>query len=208
MSRIGRYRIVYHYVAHSRVAHSPRARPMVGGVWVHCTDYRYKRDAGATLREEDRRQGHLPRSGALHPRNLREEQRPQMGMRDAVGGGPLGFSGMGLALSCCPGSFRALCRCAGQTTQEDIRVGLAAAPASKAMVPTAGDRGRGRSSLRIVQTARPQPQAPRPDHLRHPLALRWGCERMSRIDGRKLARRGGRWKKGQPLRARCTTGAR
>ena len=29
--------------------------------------------------------------GALHPPNLRQEQRPQMGMRHAFGGGPLGF---------------------------------------------------------------------------------------------------------------------
>ena len=64
-----------------------------------------------------------------------------LGMRDAVGGGPLGFSGMGLALPCCLGSLRALCHRAGQTPQEDNRVNPAAAPASKAMVPTAGDDG-------------------------------------------------------------------
>src|SRR5215211_1625736 len=62
---------------------------------------------GATLREEDFGQGRLPRSCALYPRKLREEQRA------AVGRCPLGFSGMGLALPLGPGSFRALCRCAG-----------------------------------------------------------------------------------------------
>jgi hypothetical protein len=112
------------------------------------------------------------------------------------------------ALASCPGSFRALCRRAGQTPQEDNRVGLAAAPASKAMVSTTEDRGRGRSRPRIVRTARPLPQALRPGHIRQPLALRWVCERMSRIDGRKSTRRGGRWKKGRSLRARRRTGAR
>jgi hypothetical protein len=61
-----------------------------------------------------------------------------MGMRDVVGGGPLGFEGMGPALPFCPGPFRALCRQAGQTPQEDnLLVGLAVAVGSKAMVPTA-----------------------------------------------------------------------
>ena len=66
-----------------------------------------------TLREEDFGQGRLPRSCALYPRKLREEQRAAVGLRDAVGRCPLGFSGMGLALPLGPGSFRALCRCAG-----------------------------------------------------------------------------------------------
>jgi hypothetical protein len=34
----------------------------------------HRRDAGATLREEDLRQGPLLRSGTLHPRDLRQEQ--------------------------------------------------------------------------------------------------------------------------------------
>jgi DDE superfamily endonuclease len=41
-----------------------------------------------------------------------------------------------LSLSLCPGSFRALCRQAGRATQEDNRVGLAAALAGKALVST------------------------------------------------------------------------
>src|SRR5215218_763180 len=53
-----------------------------------------------------------------------------MGLRDDAGGGPLGFSGMGLAVPFCPGSFRALCRSAGQTAQEDNRAGLAVTAAS------------------------------------------------------------------------------
>jgi DDE superfamily endonuclease len=36
--------------------------------------------------------------GALHPRNLREEHWPKMGLRYVVGGDPLGFEGMGFAL--------------------------------------------------------------------------------------------------------------
>ena len=67
-----------------------------------------------------------------------------------------------------PGSFRALCRKAGQTAQEDYRVGLAATLGAEALVPQARDRSRGRSRLRIARTARPLPQALRSDHLRHP----------------------------------------
>jgi hypothetical protein len=70
-------------------------------------------------------------------------------------------------------SVRALCRPAGQTAQEDNRVGLAAAPGAKAVVPTAGDSGRSRPRLRLSEAARPLPQALRPDHLRQPFAL--GC---------------------------------
>ena len=71
------------------------------------------------------------------------------------------------------GPFRALCRPARQTAQEDNRVGLAAALGAKALVPTSGDSGRRRSRLRFAQAARSLPQALRSDHLRHPLAL--GC---------------------------------
>src|SRR5215218_5532986 len=88
-----------------------------------------------------------------------------MGVRDAVGGDPLGISGLGLALPLGPGPFRALRRQAGQTPQEDDRVGLAAALGRKALVPTAGDRGRSRSRLRLAQTARELPQALQSDHL-------------------------------------------
>src|SRR5215210_6330394 len=96
-----------------------------------------------------------------------------MDVRDAIGGDPLGFEGMDFALPQCFGSLRALWRQAGQTSQEDNRMGLAAALGTKALVPTAGDRGRSRSGLRIAQTARPMPQALRSDHLHHALAL--GC---------------------------------
>src|SRR5215212_11803064 len=128
------------------------------------THPRYRRDAGATLREEDRGQGRLPRSGAFYPRNLRQEQRPQMGVRDAIGGGPLGFSGVGLAVPLGSGSLRALRRQARQTAQEDNRVGLADALAGEALVPTARDSGRSRSRLRIAQTAPPVPEALQSDH--------------------------------------------
>jgi hypothetical protein len=57
-----------------------------------------------------------------------------VGMRDVVGGRPLGRAGVGLALPFCPGSFLALCRQAGQTAQEDNRVGLATAFAIEALV--------------------------------------------------------------------------
>src|SRR5215210_9387536 len=80
---------------------------------------------------------------------------------------------MGLTLPLGPGSLRALCRQAGQTAQEDNRMGLAAAPGAEAVVSGARDRGRSRSRLRIAQTAGELPQTQKPDHLRHPLAL--GC---------------------------------
>jgi hypothetical protein len=70
-----------------------------------------------------------------------------VGLRDAVGGDPLGFSGLGLAFPFCLDSFRALCCQAGQATQEDNRMGLAVALAGEAVVPTAQDRGRNRSTL-------------------------------------------------------------
>src|SRR5829696_7744124 len=96
-----------------------------------------------------------------------------MGVRDAVGGDPLGISGLGLALPLGPGPFRALRRQAGQTPQEDNRVGLVAALGRKALVPTAGDGGRSRWRLRIAQTARSLPELEKPDHLHQPLAP--GC---------------------------------
>src|SRR5919199_1207353 len=86
-------------------------------------------------------------------------------MRDVVGGSPLGRAGLGLALPLCPGSVRALCRQAGQTPQEDNRVGLAAALDAKALVSRARDSGRRRSRLRIAQTARPLPTPKKSDHL-------------------------------------------
>ena len=59
----------------------------------------------------------------------------------------------------CPGAFRALCRQAGQTPQEDNRVGLAVAPGAKAMVSGKRDRGRSRSRLRFLEAPRPLSQA-------------------------------------------------
>src|SRR5829696_3684176 len=58
----------------------------------------HRRNVGETLREEDLGQGRLPRSGALHPWAFRQEQRAAVGLRDVVGGDPLGFEGMGSAL--------------------------------------------------------------------------------------------------------------
>ena len=81
-----------------------------------------------------------------------------MGLRDAVGGGPLGFSGLGLALPLGSGSFRALCRQAGQATQEDNRMGLAAALGRKALVPTSGEivavADRAYASLKLLDRCR------------------------------------------------------
>jgi hypothetical protein len=62
---------------------------------------------------------------------------------------PFRFSALDFALPLCFGSFRALCRRARQRAQEDNRVGLAAASAIEALVPTAGDRGRRRPRLRL-----------------------------------------------------------
>src|SRR5215210_1460554 len=51
---------------------------------------------------------------STHHETFVEEQRAAVGVRDAVGGDPLGCAGVGLALPFCPGSFRALCRQAGK----------------------------------------------------------------------------------------------
>ena len=56
-----------------------------------------------------------------------------------------------LPFLCALGSFRALCPRAGQTPQEDNRMGLAAALGAKALVPQARDRGRSRSRLRYLK---------------------------------------------------------
>src|SRR5215218_2139591 len=91
-------------------------------------------------------------------------------MRDVVGGDPLGRASLGLTLSECLGPFRALCRRARQTPQEDNRVGPAAALGAKALVSGARDSGRRRSRLRFLEAPRSLPQAEKADHLRHPSA--------------------------------------
>src|SRR5215212_616324 len=118
-----------------------------------------------------------------------------MGLRDVVGGGPLGFEGMGAALPECPGSFRALCRCAGQTTQEDnLVVGLAAAFGVKAMASSAADRGRSRPRLRLSEAAFSLPIVEQAGKLHHPSQARCGslrtCSSASSWTDRKTSHKG------------------
>jgi hypothetical protein len=56
------------------------------------------RRSKGTAWEEDFRQGYLPRPTEIQPLALRQNERPQMGVPDAFGRGPLGLSGLGLAV--------------------------------------------------------------------------------------------------------------
>src|SRR5215207_2860074 len=122
--------------------------------------------------EKDHCKGSLPRPGALNPRALRKDERPQMDLRGAFGGGYVGFSGLGPAVSVGVGLLRMLRQRAGQAAQETDRVGVAATSFGEALVPRARDRRRRRSCLRIAEAARPLPTFEKADHLHYPLALR------------------------------------
>jgi hypothetical protein len=61
-------------------------------------------------RQADRRQGHLPRSGALQPRTLRQGVRPALAQSDAVGASALGWADLGFAVPHRAGALRAGCR--------------------------------------------------------------------------------------------------
>src|SRR5215213_6359551 len=102
----------------------------------------YRRDIGTTPGEEDRCKGSLSRPRMLNPRALRKDERPQMDLRGAFGGGYVGFSGLGPAVSVGVGLLRTLCQRAGQAAQETDRVGVAATSFGEALVPKARDRRR------------------------------------------------------------------
>ena len=69
--------------------------------------------------QEDSSQRCLARPPALHPGALREEQRPEVGMPDALGARALDARRLGVAVFECPCSVGALLRRSGQTAQED-----------------------------------------------------------------------------------------
>ena len=128
----------------------PEGDPLVVGI-----DETLERRYG----QEDLGQGRLPRSGALHPQTFVKSSGLRWVCVMLLVEIPWASRVWALPfLSALAPSERYAAR-AGQTTQEDNRVGLAAALGGKALVPTARDRGRGRSRLRIAQAARSLPQA-------------------------------------------------
>src|SRR5215218_3001052 len=76
--------------------------------------------------------------------HLVKNQRTKMDLRGALGGGTVGFEGVGSAFPLGASVLRALRSRAGQTPQESHRVGLADALAGKTLVPRTPDRGRRR----------------------------------------------------------------
>ena len=80
---------------------------------------------------------------STHERFVKSE-RPEVGMPDALGARALGATRLGVAVLERACSVGALLRPAGQTAQEDNRLGTADAPPSQALVARTGDRGRGR----------------------------------------------------------------
>src|SRR5215210_9584364 len=91
-----------------------------------------------------------------------------MGVRNAVGGGPVGLSGVGLAVPLGPGSLRALRPRAGQTPQAAYRVGLADALAGKTLAARARNRGRSRRWVCLPETPGSLPASGETHHLHHP----------------------------------------
>ena len=90
-----------------------------------------------------------------------------MGVRGAVSTYSLGLSGLGAAVSVCVGPFRASLPGAGQTAQEDDRVGLAVALVGQALASGARDRGRRRWRIRLIETLGSLPPVVQPHYPHH-----------------------------------------
>jgi hypothetical protein len=98
--------------------------------------------------------GGLPQRGstetpALRRRALRKDKWPQMDLRGALGGGLVGSSDLGFAVSVGVGLLRALHQRSAEGPLATDRVGLAAARIGEALVLGARDGGRSRSCLRL-----------------------------------------------------------
>ena len=103
-----------------------------------------------------------------------------MGVPYAVGGGPVSFSRVGLALSERARPLRALRPRAGQAAQEAHRLGATDAPLGPTLVPRARDRCRGRPRLRSDLPVAPlRTLAREAHHLHHALAPGRGALRAS-----------------------------
>ncbi len=88
-------------------------------------------------------------------------------MRNAVGGDPVGFEGVGFALSLGVGSLGALPQRAWQATQEHQRMGVAIIAFDQALASRARDRHRRRRCLRFPQAPRPLQEIERAHHLHY-----------------------------------------
>ena len=119
---------------------------------------RHRRDLGAAPRQADRRQGHLPRPGALQPQPLRQSQRAALGLPDAAGADPLGRPHVGAAVPDGAGPLRAVRPRAGAAPQDADRLGAPVAARGAALVAGAGHRRRRRQHLRRAGVPRRLPR--------------------------------------------------
>src|SRR5215210_8970447 len=82
-------------------------------------------------------------------------------MHNTVGGGPVGFEGVGVGVSLGAGSLGALQRRAWQATQEHHPIGVAALAFDQALASRARDRCRRRRRIHFPQAPRPLPETDR-----------------------------------------------
>src|ERR671913_132186 len=104
----------------------------------------------------------------MQPHPLCENQRTEMDLRGALGGGTVGFSGVGSTFPLGASVLRALRSRARQTPQEPHRVGLADALAGKTLVPRTPDRGRRRWRICFLEALGPLPASGETHHLHYP----------------------------------------
>src|SRR3954470_9541585 len=112
------------------------------GRQVHAGAAGHRRHDRAPPRQAHRREGHLPRPGALLEEAPRQGQRPAPAQPAAPGPDPLGGACLGLAVPDRAGSFGTLLPRARPAAQEADRLGAADGPAS---TPLAA-RARGRAA--------------------------------------------------------------
>src|SRR5436190_14855445 len=91
---------------------------------------------------EDQGAWHLPRSGTLLARPLRQSQRTALALCDVAAAYSLGWPRLGSAIPNRPGSFRAIRATAPAATQEAHRLGSTDLAADRAMVARAANHRR------------------------------------------------------------------